>query len=95
MTRDQVANRAIANLAVALDLDPGALKLIHEEIELAYDEGKRPAEDVLREGREGGAIRRDDPDWWEKVDDVLGAMDEHDGIIDRNLTARTERTRGE
>jgi hypothetical protein len=41
MNREQVGNRAIANIAVALDLDPGALKLIREEIELAFDEGSR------------------------------------------------------
>jgi hypothetical protein len=41
MNREQVGNRAIANLAVAFDLDHGALKLIREEIELAFDEGAR------------------------------------------------------
>jgi len=41
MNREQASNRAIANIAVALDLDPGALKLIREEIELAFDQGER------------------------------------------------------
>ena len=43
MTSEQFGNRAIANLALALDLDPGALKLIREEIELAFDIGEREA----------------------------------------------------